>query len=423
MAGSVMGTAAYFSPEQAEGAVVDGRSDLYSLGVVLYEMLAGRPPFVGDSPVAVASMHVRNAPPLLRDLSPAVPEALERVDDARARQVARATATRPPRSSARTSCDSPRASRCSPAPVRARPWGRRRSWGRPRPRRCWRRGTSTMAVPAVAPPSTGAAVAVDEAPGTARRSRRRGLVDRTTWIVVGARRRARASSRVLAYRGPVRREHDRACRTSSGQSLTTRHRDAHERGPQVEQATTSRTRRPRTPSSRPDPPGGHAVKPGSLVTLVVAVAPAPRPCHRSSARRSQAAATRSRRRTSASTMYDGPVDRGRRCPTPCSSRASPRARRSRRARRSCLTLLRAGGTFPVPNVAEHSPITAGADARPVRARRRGRRRRRARTSTATGRVVGRRARATGRPVAAGTTVEPHDLVGSVPGRRCPTSSG
>jgi serine/threonine-protein kinase len=79
MAGSVMGTAAYFSPEQAEGAVVDGRSDVYSLGVVLFEMLAGRPPFVGDSPVAVASMHVRNDPPLLRDLSPAVPEPLERV--------------------------------------------------------------------------------------------------------------------------------------------------------------------------------------------------------------------------------------------------------------------------------------------------------------------------------------------------------
>jgi eukaryotic-like serine/threonine-protein kinase len=77
--GAVMGTATYFSPEQAEGIGVDSRSDLYSLGVVLYEMVAGRPPFLGDTPVAVASKHVRDAPPELRDLAPAVPPALEAV--------------------------------------------------------------------------------------------------------------------------------------------------------------------------------------------------------------------------------------------------------------------------------------------------------------------------------------------------------
>jgi beta-lactam-binding protein with PASTA domain/tRNA A-37 threonylcarbamoyl transferase component Bud32 len=77
--GSVMGTATYFSPEQAQGLPVDGRSDVYSLGVVLYEMVCGSPPFSGDTPVAVAYKHVREEvePPSRR--VPALPPDFERI--------------------------------------------------------------------------------------------------------------------------------------------------------------------------------------------------------------------------------------------------------------------------------------------------------------------------------------------------------
>jgi len=76
---AVLGTAAYLSPEQAQGKRVDARSDLYSLGVVLYELLTGKVPFSGDSAVSVALQHVRARPEPPRRLAPSVSKAAETV--------------------------------------------------------------------------------------------------------------------------------------------------------------------------------------------------------------------------------------------------------------------------------------------------------------------------------------------------------
>src|SRR5881392_1578776 len=69
----VIGTAQYLSPEQARGERVDSRSDLYSTGCLLYELLTGRPPFTGDSPVAIAYQHVRENPVPPSRVDPDVP--------------------------------------------------------------------------------------------------------------------------------------------------------------------------------------------------------------------------------------------------------------------------------------------------------------------------------------------------------------
>ncbi|MCZ7575001.1 MAG: serine/threonine-protein kinase [Ardenticatenaceae bacterium] len=78
-AGSVLGSPAYMSPEQAASRVVDSRSDLYSLGVVLYEMVTGRVPFEGQSPTAVMMKHLTEPPPPPRQFNPDLPEAVQAV--------------------------------------------------------------------------------------------------------------------------------------------------------------------------------------------------------------------------------------------------------------------------------------------------------------------------------------------------------
>ena len=74
-----LGSVHYISPEQARGSHIDGRSDLYSAGVVLYEMLTGRLPFEGETPVSVAIQHINSIPIPPRDLNPSIPPALEAI--------------------------------------------------------------------------------------------------------------------------------------------------------------------------------------------------------------------------------------------------------------------------------------------------------------------------------------------------------
>ncbi|MFR1050644.1 MAG: Stk1 family PASTA domain-containing Ser/Thr kinase [Oscillospiraceae bacterium] len=79
MTQEALGSVHYISPEQARGSRIDARSDIYSAGVVLYEMLTGRLPYEGDSPVAVAIQHINSIPLSPREVEPSIPEAMEAI--------------------------------------------------------------------------------------------------------------------------------------------------------------------------------------------------------------------------------------------------------------------------------------------------------------------------------------------------------
>ena len=78
-AGTMLGTPYYMSPEMLRGEQIDHRADLYALGIIVYQLLSGQPPFQGDTPYAIITGHIQGQPPLLHQINPAIPSAVDTV--------------------------------------------------------------------------------------------------------------------------------------------------------------------------------------------------------------------------------------------------------------------------------------------------------------------------------------------------------
>ena len=74
-----LGTPLYMAPEQARGGTIDPRTDIYSLGVIMYELFTGRPPYVGQDPIEIVLQHVQGKPRAPRDFAPDLPPGLEAI--------------------------------------------------------------------------------------------------------------------------------------------------------------------------------------------------------------------------------------------------------------------------------------------------------------------------------------------------------
>ncbi len=327
---AVIGTAQYLSPEQARGEQVDARSDLYSTGCLLYELLTGRPPFVGDSPVSVAYQHVREEPVPPSHVDPDVPPSAGRDRAQGAGQGPRATATRPP-------------TRCAATSPPRWPAGR---W----PRCCRRRQHRTQQIPSTTVlPGTSTMPAVGDRshrdrprrqgraglrlrlarPGRARRVRHR-RADRA----VAARRRRRQRRRgpgragltVAEARADLQAERSEAGRADPEGTAT----------PSPRATSSTRARRPATASTRAAP---------SSVTVSTGADGGRRAvAGRALARRGPPGAERGRARARAT-----PTGRlGRDAQHGGAGRARGRARRSRPA--SKVDLEYASGNNKVPDV-------------------------------------------------------------------------